>query len=570
MKAQRSSSLPAAMTGFTTLRNYEGRHLRGDLVGGLTVTAYLVPQVMAYSTLAGLPAQVGLWIIILTLVAYFFIGTSRLLSSGPESTTALLTAATLAPLALSDSGRYAALAALLALMCGGFAVIAWIMRLGFIGDALSKPVLVGYMAGVAVIMIMSQLGKITGIDISGDSFFTDLKSFASNVSWDSISWASLIMGVSVTILLIVLSKQFPKLPTPLIVIAGAAIVTSIFDLSQHGVTTVGTIATGIPTPSFAGISGSDITMLLIPAFGVFIVGYTDNLLTGRMFGDRHRHHIDPNKELLALGVGNIVSGVAHGFPVSSSASRATLGEAAGARTQLYSLVAAGGTVIILFGFSGVLASFPLAALGGVVAYAALRLVDIAEFRRLWGFRKREFFLALAAAAAVLAFNILWGVLFAIALSVLELLTRVARPHAAILGQVPDVPGWHDITDYTHTQQIPGLLVFRYDSPLFFANANDFVSKCEAAVDNSDPPPKWMLLNMEANVEVDVTGLDALERLRSHCERAGVVLALVRVKHEVELDLMRHGVGGRIGLDRMYPTLPTAVLAYQAEQSEDLG
>jgi len=171
---------------------------------------------------------------------------------------------------------------------------------------------------------------------------------------------------------------------------------------------------------------------------------------------------------------------------------------------------------------------------------------------------------------VLIFDILWGVLFAIALSVLELLTRVARPHAAILGQVPDVPGWHDITDYTHTQQIPGLLVFRYDSPLFFANANDFVSKCEAAVDNCDPMPKWMLLNMEANVEVDITGLDALERLRSHCERAGVVLALVRVKHEVELDLMRHGVGGRIGPKRIFPTLPTAVLAYQAEQSGDLG
>ena len=564
MKLRGSRSAFPVQTGLQTLRHYERRHLRGDLIGGLTVTAYLVPQVMAYSTLAGLPAQVGLWIIALTLIVYFFLGTSRLLSSGPESTTALLTAATLAPLAIGDSGRYATLAALLALLCGLFALLAWALRLGFIGDALSKPVLVGYMAGIAVIMIVSQLGKITGIQISGDSFIGDIQSFVENVTWDSFSWASLAMGVSVTVLLLTLGKRFPAVPIPLIVIAAAAVVTDVFDLGHHGVATVGTISTGIPTPSFAGISGSDVSMMLLPAFGVFIVGYTDNLLTGRMFGDLHHHDVNPNRELLALGATNIVAGIAHGFPVSSSASRASLGEAAGARTQLYSLIAAAGALVVLFSFGGLLASFPLAALGGVVAYAAIKLIDISEFRRLLKFRSREFFLAISAAAAVLLFDILWGILFAVALSVFELLTRVARPHSAILGEVPGVPGWHDITDYEHSEQIPGLLVFRYDSPLFFANAMDFVSKCEAAVDQSDPTPQWLLLNMEANTEVDITGLDALERLRSHCARAGVTLALVRVKLDVVQDLDRHGVGQRIGSNRMYPTLPTAVAAYRAE------
>ncbi len=551
-------------TGFQSLRHYEKRHLRGDLIGGLTVTAYLVPQVMAYSTLAGLPSQVGIWVLALTLIVYFFIGTSRLLSSGPESTTALLTAATIAPLAISDSGRYASLAALLALLCGIFAFIAWLLRLGFIGDALSKPVLVGYMAGVAVIMIMSQLGKITGIDVTGDSFLTDLQSFAQHVRWNSISWANLTMGVSVTVLLVILSKRFPRLPITLIVIAIAAMVTTVFDLGHHGVTTVGTISTGIPTPSFSGITGSDISMLILPAFGVFIVGYTDNLLTGRMFGDRHHHDVNANRELLALGATNFVAGIAHGFPVSSSASRTSLGDAAGARTQLYSLVAAAGALIVLFGFGGVLASFPLAALGGVIAYAAIKLIDVSEFQRLWAFRKREFLLAISATAAVLLFDILWGVLFAVALSLFEVLTRVARPHAAILGEAPGIAGWHDISDYEHTVQIPGLLVFRYDSPLFFANAMDFLRKCETAVDQADPAPNWLLLNMEANTEVDITGLDALEQLRSHCARAGVTLALVRVKHEIELDLIRHGVGQKIGLNRIYPTLPTAVAAYREE------
>lgn len=565
MKLRSTAPGPRLPTGFTSLRTYEKRHIRGDVFGGLTVTAYLVPQVMAYSALAGVAAQVGLWIVALTLIAYFFVGTSRLLSAGPESTTALLTAATLAPLALGDTSKYAALAAVLAVLCGLFAVIAWLLRLGFIGDALSKPVLVGYMAGVAVIMIMSQLGKITGISISGDTFVSDLRSFADQVSPDAVSWASIGMGVGVTVLLLVLSPRLPRVPVTLVVIVLTAVLTSVLDLGEHGVDTVGSISGGIPMPGFAGVSASDVSSLLLPALGIFIVAYTDNLLTGRMFGDRHHQQVNPNRELLALGATNLVAGVAHGFPVSSSASRASLGDAAGARTQVYSIIAAIGTLIVLFGFGGLLASFPLPALGGLVAYAAIRLIDIAEFRRLWGFRRREFGLAVAATASVLLFDILWGVLFAVGLSVLELLTRVARPHAAVLGQVADVPGWHDITDYSHTEQIPGLLVFRYDSPLFFANATDFVTKCEAAVSATEPTPKWLLLNMEANVEVDITGLDALERLRTHCARLGVALALVRVKHEIQEDLMRHGVGGRIGPDRIFPTLPTAVAAYRAEE-----
>lgn len=553
------------MTGFTNLRHYERGHVRGDLVGGITVLAYLVPQVMAYSTLAGIPAQVGLWVVVLALVAYFFVGTSRLLSAGPESTTALLTAATLAPFAVGDPARYAALAALLALMCGLFALAAWVLRLGFIGDALSKPILVGYMAGVAVIMMMSQLGKVTGLDVSGDSFITDLQSFIQSARDDTVSWPSLAMGVSVAALLIVFSRRFPRFPVALVVITGSAVITSVFDLQDRGVQTVGPVAQGIPSMTFGGISADDVRMLLIPALGIFVVAYADNLLTGRMFGDRHHHHINPNQELLALGATNIVAGLAHGFPVSSSASRASLGDAAGARTQLYSLVAALGALVVLLGFGGLLASFPLPALGGLVVYAATKLIDIPEFKRLFKFRHREFYLAVVATAAVLLFDILWGVLFAVALSIFELLTRVARPHAAVLGQPAGLAGWHDITDYPDAHQIPGLLVFRYDSPLFFANADDFASRCEAAIESAAPKPRWLLLNMEANVEVDITGLDALERVRNHCENSGIRLCLVRVTSEIEAELMLHGVGGRIGREHMFPTLPTAVAAFESEE-----
>ena len=552
------------MTGFINLRHYERRHLRGDLVGGITVLAYLVPQVMAYSALAGVPAQIGLWVIVLALVVYFFIGTSRLLSPGPESTTALLTAATLAPFAAGDPSRYASLAALLAIFTGLFGLAAWVMRLGFIGDALSKPVLVGYMAGVAVIMMMSQLGKVTGLDVSGDSFITELQSLARSVGHDALSWPSLTMGITVAVLLIALGRRFPRLPITLVVIVGAAVITAVFDLQAHGIQTVGAIAQGIPSMTFSGVTASDARTLVLPALGVFIVAYADNLLTGRMFGDRHHHHVNPNQELLALGATNLVSGLAHGFPVSSSASRTSLGDAAGARTQLYSLVAALGALVVLLGFGGLLASFPLPALGGLVVYAATKLVDVKEFQRLFRFRHREFYLAIAATASVLLFDILWGVLFAVALSIFELLTRVARPHAAVLGQLQGLAGWHDIKDYPDARQIPGLLVFRYDSPLFFANADDFASKCEAAVESASPKPKWLLLNMEANVEVDITGLDALERVLEHCERESIRLCLVRVTKEIESDLMLHGVGVRIGQDYMFPTLPTAVAAFEQE------
>ena len=503
------------------------------------------------------------------MVVYFLIGSSRLLSSGPESTTALLTAAIIAPLAAGDPLRYASLAALLALLCGAFCLIAWLLRLGFIGDLLSKPVLVGYMAGVAVIMMASQLGKVSGVAVAGDTFIEDIRSFASNIGSHGPSWPTVAMGLGVAVLLIVLTPRFPRVPMPLIIVALAALATSAFNLDDLGITVVGVIPTSPPSLGLPSLAPSDVTLLALPALGLFIVAYTDNLLTGRMLASRHRQHVDSNRELLGLGTSNIAASLVGGFPVSSSASRAVIAETSGARTQVYSLVAAAGTLVVLVFFSGALASFPTPALGGLVIYAATRLIDLSEFKRLRRFRGREFALAVSATLAVLLFDILYGVLAAVALSIIELLTRVARPNAGVLGQAPGVAGWHDLADYPGATQVPGLLVYRYDSPLFFANADDFAERVELAVDSCEPRPQWLLLNMEANVEVDITGLDALERIRRHCVDEGVRVALVRVKHDVLEDLRRHGVAARIGEDRVYSTLPTAVQAFvDWRQAED--
>ena len=554
--------------GIQDLIHYDRRNLRGDLVAGVTVTAYLIPQVMAYSALAGLSPQTGLWVIVVTMTIYAIVGTSRLLSAGPESTTALLTAAVLAPFAMGDPARYAMLAAMLAALVGIYALLAWALRLGFIGDLFSKPVLTGFMAGVAVIMITSQLGKVTGVDVAGDTFVEDMRSFATGAGSGHISWLSVAIGLGVAAVLLVLTPRFPRLPVPILVMLAATALVAVLDLDAQGVATVGEVSFGLPSVALPAVNGGDIGILLLPALGIFAVGYADNILTARLFAGRHHDRVHNNQEFLAMGATNLGAAVVSGFPVSSSASRAVIADASGARSQLYSLVAAALVVVSMLAFGSVIASFPVAALGGLVTYAALRLIDLAEFRRLWGFRRREFLIAISALAGVLLFDILYGVLAAIALSVLELLTRVARPHSAVLGQPPGIPGWHDVDDYPQARQIPGLVVFRFDSPLFFANAEKFVDDTHAAIARASPPARWLLINMEGNTEVDITGLDALEEVREWCEREGIVLALVRVKRELLDALTRHGVAERIGFDRIYPTLPAAVEAYQAWAGQD--
>jgi high affinity sulfate transporter 1 len=544
------------------LLHYDRRELRGDLLGGVTVTAYLIPQVMAYSALAGLPAQTGLWVVVVTMTIYALVGSSRLLSVGPESTTALLTAAVLAPLAVGDPVRYAALAALLAFLVGVYAVLAYGLRLGFIGDLLSKPVLTGYMAGVAIIMVASQLTKITGVATAGDTFVQEIRTFIANVAVYGVSWPTLALGLGVTGFLLWLTPRYPRVPIPLIVMLLATVVVAVFDLTAHGIKTVGHLEFGLPQMGPPPLSNGDLPLMLLPALGIFVVGYTDNILSARVFAGRHRHRVHNNQEFLAMGSANLGSSLVAGFPVSSSASRTVIAEASGARSQLYSLVSAVLVVVSMLLFSNVISAFPSAALGGLVMYAAIRLIDVKEFRRLWAFRRREFLLAAFAFAGVLLFNILYGVLAAIAISVVELLTRVARPHNAVLGQSPGIAGWHDIGDYAESEQIPGLIVFRYDSPLFFANAEHFAKQCRAAIEESSPPARWFLLNMEGNTEVDITGLDALEEVRQFCEGDGIVLALVRVKREILDEMSRHGVAKQIGYGHIFPTLPTAVAYYQ--------
>jgi len=549
------------LPGLVRLRRYERAWLRGDLLAGVTVAAYLVPQVMAYAAVAGLPAVVGLWAVVASLPVYALLGSSRQLSVGPESTTALMTAAAVGPLAAGDPARYAALAATLALLVGGLCLLASFGRLGFLADLLSRPVLVGYLAGIAMIMIVSQLGKVTRVAVDGDSFVTDLASFVRHVG--TVHGPTLALAAGVLVFLLVADRLFRAAPVPLVGMLAATAVVAAFGLRGHGIAVVGQIPAGLPAPRFPPVSAAPAAALLLPAVGVAIVGFSDNVLTARAFASRNRYPIDANAELRALGVANLAAGLWRGFPVSSSGSRTVLGDALGSRSQLYSLVALGTALAGLLLLRPVLSAFPIPALGALVVYAAVRLVELGEFRRFAAFRRSELLLALGTVAGVLLLGVLYGVLLAVGLSILDLLRRVARPHDGILGYVPGVAGMHDIDDYPQTTTVPGLVVYRYDAPLCFINAEDFSRRALAAARSADPPAEWFVLNAEANVEVDITSVDALDGLRAELAGLGVVFAMARVKHELRADLAAAGLVGRVGEDRIFMTLPTAVQAYLA-------
>jgi len=553
------------LPGLAQFRGYKRDWLRGDLVAGVTVAAYLVPQVMAYATVAGLPPVAGLWAALIPMAVYALLGSSRRLSVGPESTTALMTATALAPLAAGDAGRYAVLAAAAALIVGAICFVAGLIRLGFLADLLSRPVLIGYMAGVAVIMIASQLGKITGVEVKGEEFLDQMRSFIAGLH--SVHWPTIVLALSVLAVLLVLAWLAPRIPGPLIAMLGAAFVVSVFSLHHNGIKVIGEIPKGLPVPGVAGIPLSDLTAMVIPAAGIALVAFSDNVLTARIFAVKHGEDIDANAELRALGVCNVGAGLMHGFPVSSSGSRTALGDSVGSRTQLYSLVMLVAVLVVMLFGRGVLATFPAAALGALVVYAAMRLVDVREFKRLARFRRSELILALATTAAVLVFGVLYGVLFAIALSIADLLRRVARPHDAIQGFVPGVAGMHDIDDYPEADLVPGLLVYRYDAPLFFANAENFRGRAMAAVNDFPGPVEWFVLNAEANVEVDLTALDAVDELRAELERRGIVFAMARVKQDLRDELEAAGLIDKIGEDRIFMTLPTAVEAYNDRRTK---
>ena len=547
--------------GLERLLSYQQPWLRGDVLAGLTVAAYLIPQCMAYGELAGVKPVAGLWAILPAMVIYTLLGSSPQLSVGPESTTAVMTAVAIAPLATSDGSDYAALASLLALIVGFVYILGYLTRLGFLADLLSKPILIGYMAGVAVIMITGQLGKVNGMSLEASTVFGEVQTFLTHLPQSH--GPTLILSILVLVFLFAIQSQFRNAPGPLLAVLLATVAVKVFHLEQLGVAVVGDIPAGLPQLTIPKLATEQIAPLISSAIGIALVGYSDNVLTARAFATRNNYKIDANQELLALGASNIGAGLMQGFPISSSGSRTVIGNALGNKTQLFSLVAMVTVIVVLLFLRPLLSSFPKAALGALVIYAATRLIEISEFLRLWHFRRTEFALAIITTIGVLATDLLVGIAIAVGLSVIELFTRVARPHDAVLGQVPGLDGWHDIDDWDGATTIPGLVIYRYDAPICFANVENFKRRALEAIAKENTPVEWFVLNTEAIAEIDITAVDMLAELHQELHSQGITFGMVRVKQDLYEQLKRSGLLQTIGAAQIYPTLPTAIAAFES-------
>lgn len=554
----RRSRVADLLPGLGEIRRYERGWLRADIVGGLTVGAMLVPQSMAYAELAGLAPEYGFYAVMGALVVYALVGTSRHLGVGPEPGTAILAATGVGAIAAGDSARYVALMAGLALVVAAICVVAAAARLGFIASVLSKPVLVGYITGVGLTLLSSQIAGFTGVPIEAERLFPRFRELAGSL--DQVHLGTTAVAAATLALILVLRRSAPTAPGALIGVVAATVVVAVFGLDGHGIALVGDIPTGLPVPGLPDVSVGDVGRLLPVAAGIALVGYSDNVLTARSVAARHGYRIDANQELLALGLINLTAGLSQGFPVSSSASRTAVPASLGTRTQLVSLVASASVVATVLVLAPALGKIPRAALAAVIVSAAIAILDVPGYRALWRVGREEAVLAAVAALGVVVFDVLVGVLVAVSLSIVVAFYRIARPHDAVLGDYPGLDGWVGVDRYPEAVTERGLVVYRFDAPLFFVNADRFRSRVELALDESPGEEEWLVLDFEGIGALDATALDTLADLVDDVDVD--VVAVARANDAVLDRLARAGLVEPAGRVRVFPTINGAVRAYR--------
>lgn len=544
--------------GLALLARYERGWLRADLVAGLTVGAMLVPQCMAYAELAGLPPQSGFFAALLPPIAYALFGSSRHLGVGPEPGTAVLAATGIAALAAGDPARYASLMPVLAAMVGLFAMGAALLRLGFLAQLLSKPVLVGYITGVGLTLLSSQLGKFTGVSIASGEFFPRLWEFSRELS--EVRPVTLAVSLVSLVALIALKKKAPRAPAALLVVTSATLIVWALRLDLHGVRLVGAISGTLPRPHLPLAPWHDVVKLVPTALGIALVGYTDNVLTARSISAKLGYRIDANRELVALSAINLSSAFAGGFPVSSGASRTAVPAALGSKTQLVGVIASLFVLATLLLLAPALARIPQPCLAAVIAAAAFAIIDVDGYRSLWKVSKTEFFLAIAAALGVMVFDLLTGVLVAVGLSVLVTFARITVPHDAVLVRVDELDGWVDPDIARAGSKLEGLLVYRFDAPLFFANSERFRERLELMLESNPGDEEWVVLDFEGVGDVDATALEMLSELAAQLRARRAVVAVARANDRALAALQRASLLGEGGMVA-FATINSAVRAF---------
>jgi sulfate permease, SulP family len=562
-------SVAEAAPGLASLLRYPRSYLKSDLVAGVTVGAVAVPSSLAMAELAGLPVVYGLYGTFLPLAVYGLLGTSRQHVVGPDSTLAALTGVTVAPLAMVggevDPAKYAALAAALALAMGLLLFLAGVLRLGFVADFFGKPVLLGYINGVALIVIASQLGKLLGISVGVSDFFAIVREVLSELS--DASGPTVLLSAVLLAAAIASRRFLPAVPASLVVLAVALVIATLVDLEDHGIAVVGEVEGGLPSFALPGVGAHDFLDLLLPAAAFSLVAFADLIATVRTFAQKHGYEIDANRELTAIGGANLMGGLTGAFPVSSSNSRSAVNDSTGARSQAAVVVAAAVVGLFLVFAMPLIEPLPKAALGVIIVVAASGLINVRSIWRLRHVREAEVALALVAFGGVLVFGVVGGVVVAIALSIGVFLYRAARPHDAVLGRVEDVDGYHDITRWVGAETVPGLLVYRFDAPPFFVNAEYLRQRVLALADASEGV-RWLVLNAEAWTYLDATAIDVLTRLRVELAQRGIVLCFARLKGRQREIFEETGLTALIGLDRFFPTVRAAVAAFESAQGAE--
>jgi high affinity sulfate transporter 1 len=545
--------------GIHTLRTYNKAYLPRDLVAGAVLCALLVPQGMAYAELAGLPAITGLYTTVACLVAYAAFGPSPYLILGPDSALGPLIAAAIIPLAAGNTEYAIALAGMLALIVSIICIGAGLARLGFVADLISKPVRVGYLAGLAVTIFIGQLPKLFGysVDANGliQEFFTFLKNLNQTNPW------TLAVGLLSLFVILGLKRWAPRIPGVLVAVVLSIMVTVFFELEAKGVTTVGALPQGFPLPSFPAVELSALPVLIGTAFGIALVAIGDTISTSTGFAARRGVEVDGDQEMFGIGAANLFAGFFQGFPVSTSGSRTAVAEQSGAKTQVTGIVAAVLVLAMLLFVPGLVQNMPNSALAAIIMAASLSLFDIPGLQHLWVVRRSEFVLALIALLGVALVGVLQGIVIAIVISIFQLFEKAWRPNSSVLGKQAGIAGYHDIEDLTDAVQIPGLLMIRWDAPIFFANASLFRKMVRDLIAKTEPKPVWILIAAEPINEIDTTAGDMLVDLDLELNAAGIHLVFADLKSSVREKIERYGLMETLDRRHFFPTVDVAVEAF---------
>jgi high affinity sulfate transporter 1 len=561
---ERRRLLARIAPGLAKLLDYRRADFPHDLVAGLSVAAVALPVGVAYAQLAGFNPAVGLYSSILPLVAYAIFGTSRQLILGPDAATCALVAAGVAPLAGGDDRLYLSLSVTLAFLAGVFSIAASFLRLGALADFLSKPILVGFLNGVALSIMLGQIGKIFGFPITSGGIVPRLVEFVSKLGLTH--WPTLAVGLGTFAILALSSRLLPRTPAALVAMIVAAVAVRLFGLEAYGVKAIGEVPAGLPTLRIPTFPADLLPNLFEEAAGLALVSFSSMMLTSRSFASKNRYEVDADREFAALGAANIVSALSQGFAISGADSRTAMSDASGGRTQVTGLVAAAVIAAVLLFFTGPLQYVPIAALGAVLVKAALSLVDLGAVRQLYQMDRREFALSILATLGVVAVGAIQGILVVVALALVQFVRMVSRPTAEVLGEPKDIPGFHALERHPGATTIPGLVLFRFNAPITFFNAAYFKREVMAAADHAGPELKWFVIDLIAVSMIDATGIFVIDDIVATFRERGIVLATAGRQTEWRQWAEKRHFKLKASGARIFPTLRAAVKTYRRESA----